>query len=192
LDAHICFEDEAGSGLRPPKVRTWGPRGCTPIVKVTGGGSGRVSVAGLLCLRPGHRSRLIYRLHVYHRRKHETASFTEADYAGLLDAAHQQLGTPIVLVWDNLSRHTSAEMRRLLARRDWLTVFQLPSYAPDLNPVEWVWSPIKASLGNLAPRLGGVDELARLISTRLRRIQYRTDGLLDRYLKDAGLTLEPP
>ena len=91
-----------------------------------------------------------------------------------------------------LAEHTSAEMRKLLDKRDWLTVFQLPSYAPELNPVEWVWSPIKASLGNLAPRLGGIDELARLISTWLRRIQYRTDGLLDRYVKDAGLALEPP
>jgi hypothetical protein len=26
--------------------------------------------------------------------------FTEADYASLLDAAHQQLGGPIVAVWD--------------------------------------------------------------------------------------------
>jgi hypothetical protein len=31
-----------------------------------------------------------------------------------------------------------------------------------------------------------------MIGTRLRRIQYRTDGLLDRYLPDAGLTQEPP
>ncbi|MEU0432784.1 transposase [Streptomyces sp. NPDC006290] len=26
------------------------------------------------------------------------------------------------------------------ADHDWLTIFQLPSYAPDLNPVEDVWS----------------------------------------------------
>jgi len=26
---------------------------------------------------------------------------TEADYAALLDAAHRQLGGPVVLVWDN-------------------------------------------------------------------------------------------
>lgn len=173
-------------------MRTWAPRGRTPVVKVVGGGVGRVSVAGVICLRPGCRTRLIYRLHVWHRRKHETASFTEADYALMLDGVHEALGTPVVLVWDNLSRHTSAAMRELIGRRAWLTVFQLPSYAPDLNPLEWVWSPIKASLGNLAPRRGGIDELATLISRRLRRIQYRTDGLLDRYVADAGMTLEPP
>lgn len=36
-------------------------------------------------------------------------SFTEADYAQLLDAAHQQLGGPLVVVWwGNLNAHVSA------------------------------------------------------------------------------------
>jgi DDE superfamily endonuclease len=43
---------------------------------------------------------------------------------------------PIVLVWDNLPTHTSRAMRQLIAARSWLTVFQLPAYAPELNPVE--------------------------------------------------------
>jgi transposase len=34
--------------------------------------------------------------------------------------------------------------------RDWLTVVQLPAYAPDLNPVEGVWANMKNGLGNLA------------------------------------------
>ena len=39
----------------------------------------------------------------------------EADYARLLDAAHQQLGGPLVLVWDNLNTHVSRAMRELIA-----------------------------------------------------------------------------
>ncbi|WP_443048099.1 transposase [Streptomyces sp. H39-S7] len=34
-------------------------------------------------------------------------------------------------------------MRRYVAGRDWLTVFQLPPYAPDLNPVEGIWSVLR-------------------------------------------------
>jgi low temperature requirement protein LtrA len=49
--AWICFEDEAGQNLRPPKARTWARRGHTPVVTVCGKGSGRVSVAGLVCLQ---------------------------------------------------------------------------------------------------------------------------------------------
>ena len=41
-----------------------------------------------------------------------------------------------MLVWDGLNTHTSRAMRELIAARDWLTVFQLPAYAPELNPVE--------------------------------------------------------
>ncbi|WP_306364989.1 hypothetical protein [Nocardia sp. CC227C] len=72
---------------------------------VRGGGRGRVNIAGLLRYKPGHRSRLVYRLLVNHHRTHEKTSFTEADYVALLDDAHQQLGAPIVLVWDNINRH---------------------------------------------------------------------------------------
>ena len=62
--------------------------------------------------------------------------FIEADYARLLDAAHQQLGGPIVLVWDNLNAHVSGAMMGLIAARDWLTIYRLPPYAHELNPVE--------------------------------------------------------
>ncbi|MFC9062463.1 transposase [Streptomyces sp. NPDC057074] len=43
---------------------------------------------------------------------------------------------PIVLVWDRLGTHTSKAMQQLVATRPWLTVFLLPAYAPELNPVE--------------------------------------------------------
>jgi hypothetical protein len=36
---------------------------------------------------------------------------SEADYAGLITAAHQQLHAPVILIWDNLNTHISAVMR---------------------------------------------------------------------------------
>lgn len=187
-DAWICFEDEAGQTLRPPKARTWGRRGHTPVVQVSGKGSGRISIAGLTCYKPGQRSRLIYRTISHRARKGERRSFAEADYIALLDAAHQQLGGPIVLVWDNLNTHISVAMRELIAARDWLHVVRLPAYAPDLNPTESVWSHLKRSIGNLA--VNGVDHLLAIVKNRLKRIQYRTD-LLDGFLANTGLTLDP-
>ncbi|MEU6587622.1 transposase [Nocardia sp. NPDC046763] len=174
--------------MRPPKGRTWGRRGHTPVMRVAGGDAGRVNIAGLLCYRPGDRSRLIYRVHIYHRRKHEQNSFTEADYIQLLDDAHQQLHAPLVLIWDNLNRHTDTRIQPYLARRDWLTVIQLPAYAPDLNPVEGVWSVLKRGLGNLLVR--HIDQLDLIIRTRLRAMQHRTDNLLDGFLAETGLTLD--
>jgi DDE superfamily endonuclease len=187
--AWLCFEDEAGQTLRPPKARTWGRRGRTPVTAVSGKGSGRVSIAGLVCVRPGHRSRLIYRTRVHRGRKGERRSFAEADYAALLDAAHQQLGGPIVVIWDNLNTHRSAAMRELIAARDWLRVIRLPAYAPELNPVEQVWSQVKRGLGNLL--VWGLDELVAVVKNRLKRVQYRP-SLLDAFLAHTGLDLEPP
>ena len=187
--AYVCFEDEAGQNLRPPKARTWAPRGRTPVVRVSGKGSGRVSVAGLVCLKPGARGRLFYRVRVHRGRKGERRSMSEADYAGLITAAHQHLQAPVILVWDRLNTHVSAVMRAFIqAHPGWLTEVRLPAYAPELNAAEGAWAAMKASLGNLAVR--DVDQLAAVMKNRLKRIQYRP-ALIEAFLAQTGLTLEP-
>jgi len=55
LGAWLVFEDESGQGLRPPKGRTWGRRGQTPVVRVTGGSNKRISVAAVIAVKPGQR-----------------------------------------------------------------------------------------------------------------------------------------
>jgi len=185
----VCFEDEAGQNLRPPKARTWARRGHTPVVRVSGKGSGRVSVAGLVCLRPGARARLFYRTRVHRGRKGERRSMSEADYAGLITAAHRELQAPVILVWDRLNTHVSAVMRAFIGSRSgWLTEVRLPAYAPELNAAEGAWAAMKASLGNLAVR--DVDQLAAVMKNRLKRIQYRP-ALIEAFLAQTGLTLEP-
>ncbi len=187
--AYVCFEDEAGQNLRPPKARTWAPRGRTPVVRVSGKGSGRVSVAGLLCLKPGARDHLFYRLRVHRGRKGERRSMSEADYASLITAAHQHLQAPVILIWDRLNTHISAVMRAFISSHpDWLTEVRLPAYAPELNPAEGAWSNMKNGLGNLAVR--DVDQLAAIMKNRLKRIQYRP-ALIEAFLAQTGLTLQP-
>ena len=154
---------------------------------MTGGHNSRVSLAALIAVRAGQRPRLVYRVR-HPRRGDKRKGFTEADYASLLDGAHQQLGGPVVLVWDNLNTHVSKAMRELIAARDWLTVFQLPPYASELNPVESVWSHLKRSLANLAKR--DIAQLTALVKTRLRRMQYQP-GLIDGFLTGTRLDLTP-
>jgi putative transposase len=186
-EAWICFEDEAGQNMRPPIARTWAQRGQTPTVSVSGKGSGRISIAGLVCLKPHQHGRWMYRTIVHRGRKGERKSFSETDYIELLDAAHQRLHAPLVVIWDNLNTHVSAAMRALIDARDWLTVIRLPAYAPDLNPVESAWSNVKNELGNLGTRT--LDDLHRIVRNRLKRIQYRPE-LLDGFLAQTGLTLD--
>ena len=76
-----------------------------------------------------------------------------------------------MLVWDGLSTHKTPAIRAAIAARPWLRVYQLPAYAPELNPVEKVWSTMKGSLANLAVRTA--TDLAAAVKNRLKRMQYR-------------------
>jgi putative transposase len=84
--------------------------------------------------------------------------------------------------------HVSAVMRQFIADHDWLTVVQLPAYTPELNPTEGVWSHVKRGLGNLAAC--GIDQLAAIVRTRLKSIQYRPD-LIDAFIAETGLAIQP-
>lgn len=127
-----------------------------------------MSVAGLAAYRPGDRPRMFYRLMLHRGRKGEPKGFREEHFAALLDAAPQQLGGPIIVVWDGLPAHKSAKMRAWIAARNWLRVYQTPSYAPELNPTENIWS-LKRSMANLAP--GSITDLLQTTKSRLKAMQ---------------------
>ena len=90
--------------------------------------------------------------------------------------------------WPDSSSKTSQAMGELVAARDWLTVYRLPPYASELNPVERIWSVLKRSLANLAKR--SIGQLTALVKTRLKKMQYRP-GLLEGFLASTGLDLTP-
>jgi len=156
-------------------------------VSVSGRRGRKISIAGLAAYRTGHRPRLIYRLLTHTGRKGAPKSFTEDHFAALLDAAHQQLGAPILLLWDGLPQHKSAKMRRLIAARRWLRVYPLPALAPELNPTETIWSSLKRSMANLAP--GSIKDLARITRNRIKSMQYQPD-LITGFFASTGL--RPP
>ncbi|MEU2874710.1 transposase [Streptomyces olivoreticuli] len=106
----------------------------------------------------------------------------------MLIRARIQLSDPIVLVWDNVRIHLTAPLWEFIAANaDWLTVFQLPSYAPDLNPQEGIWSMVKRDIGNLAA--AALSQITRAVKRRLKQIQYRPD-LVDGCLAGTGLIMD--
>lgn len=176
--------------MTPPTARTWGRRGRTPVVRVRGRSRRRISVAALACYKPGEASRLIYRPRFHMPLKGARKSFAWTDYRDLLVRAHLQLGGPIVVVWDNLNTHKAAGLRKYADEHDWLTVFQLPSYAPDLNPVEGIWSLLRRGyMANVA--FTDPDHLTRTLRHGLARIQRRPH-LIDGCLAETGLTITKP
>jgi transposase len=92
------------------------------------------------------------------------------------------------LLWDGLPAHRSAAMRAWLnTQRSWLVVERLPAYAPDLNPVEGLWSNLKAvELANLTvPTLAEVINQAHQGVKRVRR----TPQLAYSFLRHTGLSV---
>ena len=89
---------------------------------------------------------------------------------------------------DGLPAHRSLAMRAWLHRqRHWLVVEPLPSYAPDLNPVEALWASLKGmELANLAG-----DTLNDVIAAAERGIQRIRDThhLAYSFLRHCGLSL---
>lgn len=131
-------------------------------------------MAGMTCYKPGERSRLFYAIREYRGRKNEPKGFGWKDYRDLVIRAHTQLGGPIVLVWDNLRMHLVAPLREFFeANASWLTVFQLPTYAPDLNPQEGIWSLVKRDIGNLAA--ADLGQVTRAVKRKLKMLQYRPE-----------------
>ncbi|HVF28961.1 MAG TPA: transposase, partial [Pyrinomonadaceae bacterium] len=50
----------------------------------------------------------------------------------------------VMLIQDGARNHTSAETERFFAAHaERLTVYQLPSYSPDYNPIEKLWKKVK-------------------------------------------------
>ncbi|MFF6794493.1 transposase [Streptomyces filamentosus] len=175
--------------MTPPPAKTWSQRGRAPVVRVRGRSRRRISIAALTCYKPGHRSRLIYRPRRDDGRRDGRKSFSWRDYRDLLIAAHQQLGGPIVVVWDNLNVHKAADLREWAASRDWLTIHYLPPYAPDLNPVEGIWSLLRRGwLSNVA--FSAPEHRVQRIRRGLRHIQYHSD-LINDCLTETGLTIGP-
>lgn len=134
---------------------------------------------GALTLSPQRR-----RIGVYFTYSYE--NIRTPDVMFFLQHLHRQLQRDLILVCDRWSVHRSA-VRRLQQRHAWLQVEWLPAYAPDLNPVEAMWSYTKhGDLANYLP-----TDIAELEETVLDSLaeQHYDQRLKKGYFKRAGLSL---
>nr|WP_240667592.1 transposase [Streptomyces luteoverticillatus] len=88
---------------------------------------------------------------------------------------------------DHRNTYRAAGIRQYADAHDWLTSIHLPTCAPDLNPVEGIWSLLRRGpLANTA--FADADHLTRTLRHGLRQIHYRPD-LIDGCLTEAGLAI---
>jgi len=161
--------------------RTWGPVGHTPVIRHHFKWK-RVSLAAALCYGSrGGGAQLAFH--------HQPGAYDTDTLIGALGELRRVLGgQKATLLWDGLPAHRSRAMHAWLRRqRSWLVVEPLPDYAPELNPVEPLWSNIKGvELANLAG-----DTLADVVAAAERGIQRirGTHHLAFSFLRYCGLSL---
>ena len=175
------FWDESGASLLPAVRRTWAPRGHTPVIRHRFNWK-RCSMAAAVCYGSlGGGAALAFH--------HQVGAYDSETLIGALGELRRFLGgQKATLVWDGLPAHRSTAMRDWIrTQRSWLVVERLPAYAPELNPVEGLWSSLKAvELANLA-----VPTLAEVITQAHQGIERvrRTPHLAYSFLRHAGLSV---
>jgi len=140
----IVIIDESGFMLQPVVRRTWAPKGQTPI-QYSWDRHDRLSAIAALTVAPQQRRLgLYFQLHAHNIRFDDVIAF--------LDLIHRHLRRKFILILDRYNVHRKAVRLLQEAGVEWLEVEWLPSYAPDLNPVEMVWNHTKyADLANFIP-----------------------------------------
>jgi transposase len=130
--ALLLFGDEASFAQWGSLAYTWARRGEQPTV-LTCGKRKALKVFGLIEYFTG---RFFW--------QHQTARFTADSYRAFLQGVLDQTDRPIILLQDGAKYHTAAAIQPFLAaHRNRLTVYQLPGYSPDYNPIEHLWKNLK-------------------------------------------------
>ena len=171
--------DESGFMLQPVVRRTWAPKGETPI-QYSWDRHDRLSTIAAITLSPQRRRlRLYFQLH--------DRNITSQEVMHFLRLIHRHLRRRLIVVMDRYSVHRKAVRLLQEAGVDWFEVAWLPSYAPELNPVEMVWNHTKyADLANFLPE--DIHDLQRAVATSLERTCDEGD-LLRSFFQYAGLDL---
>jgi transposase len=95
-----------------------------------------------------------------------------AQVVDFLAALVRHIGRPLMLVWDRLPAHRSAIVRDYIGSlKGRIHVEYVPPYAPELNPVEYIWAYWKQhALPNVCPKdYWQLSEAARRTLRRMRR-----------------------
>lgn len=131
-NALLLFGDEASFPQWGTLTYTWARKGTQPLVKTSGKRKG-YKVFGLIDYFSGR---------FFHCAT--TGKLNSASYEAFLRQVLAQTTQHIVLLQDGARYHTSAALKQFFAQHAArLTVFQLPSYSPDFNPIEKLWKKIK-------------------------------------------------
>jgi transposase len=82
----------------------------------------------------------------------------------------------IVLVWDNHKIHISPQTQEFIDTHPRLYEYRFPTCAPELNPVEFVWTQVSEHTASFAPH--NIQELCDRVQVGIARTRASKKRLL--------------
>jgi transposase len=144
-------------------VRTWAPRGQTPLLRVKLSRDHLSAISGIT---------LDGRLFMQVR----PVSYDAQAVVGFLRVLLRKIAGKIVVIWDGAPIHRAKPIKEFLARgaAKRLHLEQLPGYAPELNPAEGIWNYLKrVELGNVC--CGDFDQLHQEVIRAKERLRHKKE-----------------
>jgi transposase len=154
----IVFVDESGLSERPHRCRTWSPRGQTPVLQFHFNWKTISAIAGITWWT------FYFRLFPGTIRSPQVVEF--------LTHLMRHIPGDLLVIWDGLRSHRSCLVSDFLRETNGrIEIEFLPAYAPELNPVEYIWGHWKHhDLPNFCPKnLFQLSDHARKALRRMRR-----------------------
>lgn len=162
----LVFADEARFRLLPTVVRTYAPRGQTPVLDVPFGRD-HLSVMGAVTMD----GQLLSWIQAH--------SVKGPDVVRFLKHLLTHISGKLLVIWDNLPAHKGQAVKNFLAQgaAQRLTLRALPSYAPALNPEEGVWRFLKyVELKNVCCH--HLVELRLEVRRAIERLRFKINVIL--------------
>jgi transposase len=179
--AHIAFLDESGFMLQPLVRRTLAPRGQRVILRCSAKHD-RISAISCVTLSPQ-----AMRVGLYSW-LHSNRTIRAEEVVEFLEYLIKKVPGPWTVVWDRSNIHgRSKVVKTWLAEHPNVVVENFPSYDPQDNPDEWVWSWSKdGKLCNLCP--ADIEELFDHVVDALEELKNQPT-LLASFVLEAGVPL---
>lgn len=180
LRATLVFLDESGVLMAPLVRRSWSPCGHTPILRQRTRFRQKVSVIAAVCVSASRdRLSLYFRLH-------PNTNINRVLVFDFLAHLQHQLQTPMVVILDRFKAHLGELFNECVPPSSAHLAY-LPPYAPELNPVEYVWGHLKTNALANNPAFD-LDTLSLRTRNAARSVQ-RKPTLLRGFIRHTGLSL---
>jgi transposase len=170
IRAQIYFLDESGCRATEHRGRTWGLMGQRPELQSTGQRFGLNLISAI-----SPEGQLRFKVFEHSIRSAEVIEFLTA----LLQGSDQ----PLIVVMDNHSMHFSAAIKAFARpQRPRLKLFSLPTYSPECNPDEGVWSEVKPH-GVSRQRIHDKQDFKKKVRHALHRLQKQTAKIFSFFVR---------